>query len=127
MMPNGAGLTANSSSNQPVVISPKPGDSTMFYIFTNTASYPAGGTVSIDTVDMKVFGGSVFPAPALGDVKNPKNGAVAGLSNRAEGMIIIPHANGTDYWLITQQNSSQNFSATLIDKTHTFPSIITSE
>lgn len=126
VMPNGAGLTANSSSNQPVVISPKPGDSTMFYIFTNTANYPAGGAVSIDTVDMKLFGGSVFPAPALGDLKNPKNGAVAGLTNRAEGMAIIPHANGTDFWLITQQNSSQNFSATLIDKTHTFPTTTTS-
>lgn len=130
VMPNGAGLTANSASNQPVVISPKPGDSTMFYIFTNTASYVntvgSSGTISIDTVDMKLFGGSVFPAPALGDVKNPKNGAIAGLTNRAEGMIIIPHANGTDYWLITQQSNSQNFGATLIDKTRTFPTTVTS-
>lgn len=125
VMPNGSGLAANSSSNQPVVISPKPGDSTMFYIFTNTASYPAGGSVAIDTVDMKLFGGSVFPAPALGDVKNPKNGAIAALTSRSEGMIVIPHANGTDYWLITQQNSSQSFAATLIDKTLTFPTTVT--
>lgn len=130
VMPNGSGLTANSASNQPVVICPKPGDSTMFYIFTNTASYvnPGGsaGTISIDTVDMKLFGGSVFPAPPLGDVKNPKNGAIAGLTNRAEGMIIIPHSNGTDYWLITQQSNTQNFGATLIDKTRTFPTTVTS-
>ncbi|HTH55322.1 MAG TPA: PKD domain-containing protein [Cyclobacteriaceae bacterium] len=129
-MPNGNGLTANSSSNQPVVICPKPGDSTLFYIFTNTASYvnPAGatGTISIDSVDMKLFGGSVFPAPPLGDVKNPKNGLIAGLTNRAEGMLIIPHSNGTDYWLITQQSSSQNFAATLVDKTKTFPTTVTS-
>lgn len=125
VMPNGSGLTGNSSSNQPVVISPKPGDSTMFYIFTNTAAYPAGGTIAIDTVDMKIFGGSTFPSPALGDVKNPKNGAIAGLTNRSEGMVVVPHANGKDYWLITQQNSSQSFSATLIDKTHTFPTTTT--
>lgn len=126
IMPNGTGLTANSSSNQPVVICPKPNDSTVFYIFTNTAAYPAGGTISIDTVDMKLFGGSVFPAPALGDLKNPKNGAIAALTNRAEGMIIIPHSNGTDYWLITQQTNSQSFAATLIDKTRTFPTTVTS-
>ncbi|HTH56104.1 MAG TPA: hypothetical protein VL728_08650, partial [Cyclobacteriaceae bacterium] len=112
VMPNGNGLTANSTSNQPVVICPKPNDSTVFYIFTNTAAYPTGGAISIDTVDMKLFGGAVFPAPALGDLKNPKNGAIAALTNRAEGMIIIPHANGTDYWLITQQTNSQSFAAT---------------
>src|SRR5260221_7096677 len=58
VMPNGSGLAANSSSNQPLVISPKPGDSTVFYIFTNTESYviPAPAcTISIDTVDMKLF------------------------------------------------------------------------
>ncbi len=31
-------------------------------------------------------------------------------------MTIIPHANGKDYWLMTHQNGSQNYSATLINK-----------
>jgi large repetitive protein len=115
VMPNGSGLLANSSANQPVVISPVPGDSTKYFIFTNTANYTTGGSIAVSIVDMTLFGGSVFPQPALGDLKNPKNVAVAGLSNRSEGMIVIPHADGKDYWLITHQNGSQNYSATLIN------------
>ncbi len=30
-------------------------------------------------------------------------------------MIIIPHSNGTDFWLITQQTNTQIYSATLIN------------
>jgi len=115
-MPNGSGLLGNTSANQPVVISPVPGDSTKYFIFTNTANYTTGGSIAVSIVDMTLFGGSVFPQPALGDLVNPKNSAVAGLANRSEGMVVVPHANGTDYWLITHQNGSQNYSATLINK-----------
>jgi len=116
MMPNGTGLLGNTSANQPVAISPVPGDSTKFFIFTNNANYTTGGSIAVSIVDMTAFGGAVFPAPALGDLVNPKNVAIAGLSNRSEGMIIVPHANGTDYWLITHQNGSQDYAATLINK-----------
>ncbi|HEV8505963.1 MAG TPA: hypothetical protein VGQ53_11200, partial [Chitinophagaceae bacterium] len=116
VMPNGSGLLGNTSANQPVVICPVPSDSTKFFVFTNSANFTTGGSVAVSLVDMKSFGGAVFPAPPLGDITAPKNSAIASLSNRSEGMTIIPHANGKDYWLITHQNSSQNYSATLIDK-----------
>jgi len=116
VMPNGSGLLGNTSANQPVAICAVPSDSTKFFIFTNTANFATGGSIAVSLVDMMSFGGAVFPAPPLGNITIPKNVAVAGLANRSEGMTIVPHANGNDYWLITHQNGSQNYSATLINK-----------
>jgi hypothetical protein len=45
------------------------------------------------------------------------------LTNRSEGMIVVPHSNNIDFWLITHENGTQTFSATRIDATATFPSI----
>jgi large repetitive protein len=115
LMPNGSGLTSNSSANQPVVISPVPGQTNKYYIFTNTANFPTGGAISRSVVDMALFGNAVFPAPALGNVEAANKNATIGLANRSEGMIVIPHTNGTDYWLVTHQSASADFSATLIN------------
>lgn len=114
VMPNGGGLTANSSGNQPTTICPVPGQPGKYFVFTNTANFPAGGSISVSVVDMNLFGNAPFPTPALGDVES-KNTAVPGLVNRAEGMIIIPDANGIDFYLVTQQINSQTFSVTPIN------------
>ncbi len=129
LMPNGSGLSANTSANQPVVVSPVPGSPNKYFIFTNTANYTTGGAISKSVVDMTQFGNAVFPAPAFGDVETPKSVAITGLTGRSEGMIVVPHGNGTDYWLITHQNASQNYSATLINAasyTGTFTTVTTS-
>src|SRR5690606_23279798 len=86
-----------------------------YYIFTNNA-----GTIFVTTVDMTQFGNAAFPEPAFGDVTT-KNVAV-GLAGRAQAMITIPHDNGIDYWLITQESGTPNYTVTLIDATATFPS-----
>lgn len=128
-MPNGTGLTGNSSANQPAVVSPIPGQPNKYFIFTNTANFTTGGTISRTVVDLSLFGNAVFPAPAFGDVENPKNVAIPGLTNRSEGMIVVPHANGIDYWLITHENGTQNYSATLLNAASyagTFNTTITS-
>lgn len=111
-MPNGFGLAGNPSGNQPVAICPVPGTPGQYYVFTNSASFPAGGSVVVSTVDMNAFGNSIFPAPPTGDVttKNQPLGLPAG--SRSEAMIIIPHDNGTDYWLITHENNSDNYTVT---------------
>lgn len=114
IMPNGNGLTANNLANQPTAVSTVPGQIKKYFLFTNTANFAAGGTISRTVVDMNLFGNAVFPSPALGDVES-KNAAIPGLINRSEGMIIVPHNNGTDYWLITHEINSQNYSATLIN------------
>jgi hypothetical protein len=62
---------------------------------------------------------------ALDIVEATKNIAVPGLTNRSEGMILIPHANRIDFWLITHQNGTDAYTATLIDATATFEIIET--
>jgi len=124
-MPNGNGLNGQPDANQPVAIAPMPGQTNRWYIFTNSANFTTGGSISQSEVDLNQFGNAVFPAPALG-VVGAKNVAMPGLSNRSEGMIVIPHANRIDFWLITHQNGSQNYSATLINATATFPTIVSS-
>jgi PKD repeat protein len=114
-MPGGFGLNANPSGNQPVVICPVPGpaNAKKYFVFTNSANFPAGGAISVSVVDMNLVGNSGFQAPALGDLES-KNTAIPGLVNRAEGMIVIPHSNGTDFWLVTQQVNSLVYSVTAI-------------
>ncbi len=114
-MPNGGGLAGLNSANQPVVGCLIPGDSLKYLIFTNNTDYTTAGSISVTTVDMSQFGNAVFPSPPFGDVVNPKNVPFAGLVARSEGMTIVPHGNGTDAWLITHQNNSPNYSATLIN------------
>jgi PKD repeat protein len=112
---NGAGLLGNITANQPVVICPMPEDSTKYLVFANTANYTTGGTITVSVVDMTAFGNAISPAPPLGKVLKKNMGT--GLVSRSEGMIIIPHSNGKDYWLITHQNSNTNFTASLVTKT----------
>lgn len=114
LMPNGAGLSGNAASNQPVAICKVPGQTSRYFVFTNSATFTTGGTIQFSVVNLAVFGNAVFPAPALGDVES-KNTTIPGLTNRSEGMIVIGHANGEDFWLITHQNGSQNYAVTLIN------------
>ncbi len=114
LMPN-SGLLGNTGGNQPAAITPVPGQPNKYFIFTNLASFTTGGSISWSVVDMSRPGASIFPAPPQGDVESPKNNIIAALPNRSEGMIVVPHANGTDFWLITQQVNSQTYSVTLIN------------
>ena len=126
-MSNGFGLNANTSANQPVAICGVPGQPNQYLIFTNNASFTVGGTISVTTVDMTAFGSEPFPTPPLGNVLLPLN-TPTGLTGRSEGMITVPHANGTDFWLITHENGTDNYTATLVAAgpafTHTtFPNV----
>jgi large repetitive protein len=115
LMPNGSGLLGNSSSNQPVAICPVPGQPTKYFIFTNSATNSASGSIAYEVVDMALLGNSLFPSVVpQGDLEAPLHSTI-GLNNRAEAMIIIPHSNGIDYWLFTQQANSNTYSATLIN------------
>ncbi|MFM7195646.1 MAG: hypothetical protein ACKOYP_12820, partial [Bacteroidota bacterium] len=65
-MPNGSGLSGNPASNQPVAVCPVPGQPGKYFIFTNSASVTAGGSVTYSVVDMALFGNGIAPAPGLG-------------------------------------------------------------
>lgn len=113
-MPNGTGLLGNSSGNQPAIICPVPGQPSKYFVFVNDANFPTAGTIRRSVVDLSQLGNATTQ-PGLGIVEAAnKNATVTGLTNRSEGMIIIPHTNGTDYWLITHQNNSANYTATPI-------------
>lgn len=120
-MPEGLGLNGNISGNQTVVGSPVPGEFNKYYIFTNTASFQTGGTISYSVVDMNLFGNALFPTPPLGDLEPTKNIPVPGLTNASEAMMIIPSANqDSTYWLITHENNTSTFLVTRIEKSRAF-------
>ncbi|MBX2963766.1 MAG: PKD domain-containing protein [Cyclobacteriaceae bacterium] len=122
-MTNGTGLLANTSGNQPVAICPVPPtvnfDDT-YYIFTNSANGITGGTILVSTVDMKLPGNSAFGAPFTGEVTTTNQTIGLPANSSSEAMIIIPHDNGTDYWLITHQNGSDNYTVTHIQPAGVF-------
>lgn len=107
-MPNGGGLNVDPDQNQPVVITKVPDQENQYYIFHRT-----GGTVRVTTVDMKQFGGAVFPAPPLGNVTT-KNAATGIPAGRSQAMIAIPHFNGNDFWVITHATGSNDYTVTLV-------------
>lgn len=97
-MPNGTGLSGNVNA----AICPVPGQPNKYFLFTNSAS----GQISSTVVDMAAFGNSPFPTPALGNVESAnKNQPIASLNNQSEGMIILTHTNGVDFWLITHSKN----------------------
>jgi large repetitive protein len=117
VMPNGSGLAGSTSSNQPVAIAKVPGQTTQYYVFTNSANFTSGGAIVYSIVDMAQFGNAVFPNPALGDVTLKNQTIGAGVTGRSEAMITVPHANGEDFWLITHANGTPDYTIMLFDQT----------
>lgn len=104
LMANGDGLAGNSSSCQIAVI-PHPGNENLFYIFTTDAfenDFMNGYRYSI--IDISGDGGN-------GDVVSKNNLLWASCSER---ITAIRHANGTDVWVITNDQDSNIFRAWLI-------------
>jgi gliding motility-associated-like protein len=115
IMTNGSGITGNALGNQPVAISPRPGNPNQYYVFSNSANFTTGGTIRVSIVDLALPGNAPFPTPAVGAVTTKNDAASINLSGRSEAMLTIPHSNGIDYWLITHQNGTDNYTSTLID------------
>jgi large repetitive protein len=110
LMPNGGGLNGNPTLNQAAQVCLIPGQTNKYYIFTNS-----GGSIFRTTVDMSIAGSALPPFPILGDVEiASKNIPIAGLTNRSEGMIIVPNAAKTDFWLITHETSTSIYTATRV-------------
>ena len=100
IMPNGTGLLAGTSSHNGALIFPRPGSSTQYFLFTVRQGEEAPNTSAMNysVVDMTLNAG--FGAIVTGQ----KNITVAlpGTPNAMlEGMAVIPHCNGTDWWLIS--------------------------
>lgn len=106
VMANGTGLMSHSSSTQGVLITPFPGSTTKYYIFTSGAlenSYANGLRYSV--VDMTLNAG-------LGDVTATKNVLI--MANIGEKITATWHSNGSDIWLATHSTSGSTFYTFLI-------------
>lgn len=114
-MPSGTALNVTPNTNQPVAISGRPTFPNQYYIFTNTASFTSNGNIYVHTVDMTASGNEIAPEPPIGNVIT-RNFDIA-LGQRSEAMITVPHSDGTNFWLITHENGTDNFTSTLINGT----------
>ena len=114
-MPGTAGIGGLATANQPVAIAPVPGQANRYFLFTNSANFTTGGTIRRLVINMNAPGNSIFPAPASGEGEGSVGNVTGLINNRSEGMITVPHANGTDFWLITHQNNTGTFTATLVN------------
>ncbi|MBN8702305.1 MAG: gliding motility-associated C-terminal domain-containing protein [Bacteroidetes bacterium] len=103
-MPNGAGLLGDASSTQSSAIVLKPGSSTLYYIFTTTASGGPDG-LKYSEVDMTLNGGN-------GDITTTKN--ISMYAPTAEKLIAVKHCNNTDYWVVTHEWNSNIFRSYLV-------------
>ena len=102
-MPNGNNdLDGHSSSSQSSIIVKKPGNNTIYYVFTVDQM---GGELKYSEVDMSLSAGN-------GDVNSNKNIPI--LNSSCEKIAAIQHQNGTDYWIIAHEYGSDNFYSYLL-------------
>lgn len=105
VMPNGTGLTGNSSSTQSALIVKQPGANPFYYLFV--APVTGSGPVTYSIVDTTLQGG-------LGDltIKN-----VPLYPNADERVTACQHANGIDTWILTSTFSGDTIVAFLLTST----------
>lgn len=97
-MANGTGLKGHESSTQSAIIVPKPGSSTIYYVFTVDAVSGMNG-LQYSEVDLSLQGG-------LGEVVQKNIPLVAPV---LEKVTAVKQQNGEDYWVITHEAQSDAF------------------
>ena len=106
VMLNGDNLSGNISSVEACIIIPVPGNDSIYYLFTTDAienSFANGYNYSVINIKRDSGNGEVI-------TKN-----VMLWPSCAERMVAARHANGTDVWLITNDNNSNIFRSWLIN------------
>lgn len=107
VMPNSTGLLAGISSHNGVIVIPRPGSSTQYFVFTirnwedGLTANPANYTV----VDMTLNAGLGAVPPGLKNIFISLPGSP---NIMMEGQTLIPHCNGTDWWWITHGAGTTN-------------------
>lgn len=101
-MPNGFGLSGNTSTTQCLIV-PKPGSSTQYYLFTPPWEF-SSDSLRYSIVDITLNGG-------YGDVSVKNIGL---MSNPTEKLAAVLSSNGSDIWLITHMFLNANFYSWLI-------------
>lgn len=105
IMPNGNGLSGNSTGGQTATIVQKPGNNNQYYLFTVDAMAGPNG-IKYSVVDMTLNGG-------LGNIiATQKN--ITLLSPATERIVPIRHSNGVDIWILIHEWNSNAFRAYLL-------------
>jgi len=115
IMPSGTGLKGHWSSTQSAVIVPKPGSSTIYYVFTVDAQAGDGsfggntyGGVAYSEIDMTLNSGN-------GDITANKN--ISLITPTLEKLTAVKHCNNTDIWVLCQKFNSADIYAYKITST----------
>ncbi len=113
ILPNGAGLSGVSSINVPVVTCPVTDNPGQYYLFTNSGS--AGvNEIQYTVVDATIPGNGTAQFP-YGDVVTGMFDVSTGLTDPAQGMLIIPAGDGELFWLISQDRNTFQIRVTQVD------------
>ncbi|MCF8373925.1 MAG: T9SS type A sorting domain-containing protein [Bacteroidales bacterium] len=105
VMQNGYWLYGTTTTTQSVISIPKPGNETIYYLFTADYQFHLYGA-NYSILDMTLDGG-------LGGIDSLyKN--INLIPQCAEKLIGIQHSNGTDYWVLYHEAWTNNFFAYLI-------------
>ncbi len=104
IMENGSGLMGNVSTSQSATIVPKPGSTSLFYVFTLDYEVNSNG-FRYSIVDISLNSG-------LGEVTSEKNILIYTPSD--EKLSIVKHANNIDFWVVTHGWNSNIFYSHLL-------------
>lgn len=103
-------LAGYPAGNQNVAISPRPNNPDQFYIFSNTANYPAPGNVFFSTVNMALPGNAVGNEPDLGELFNPNIPALSDGIQVNPAMLIFEIGNDPfSYFMLVQNAGDGNY------------------
>jgi gliding motility-associated-like protein len=113
-------LTGNPDGSQNVVITPTANNSGQFFVFTNTAAYPAPGSVFFSTIDMDLPGNATPPQPNLGEVTAINNPAALPDGIQVNpGMLAFEVGNDPYlYFLLVQNAANRDFHLYLVGETN---------
>ncbi len=105
LMPNGFGMFGCNSSTQGALIVPIPGNSMMYYIFTNSwGCIDSIGDLRFSVVDLSLNGG-------FGDIVSKNNFLFAPVTEQINATL---HKNEQDIWLTTHELYTNKFITYLI-------------
>ncbi|MEO9964303.1 MAG: PKD domain-containing protein [Reichenbachiella sp.] len=106
LVPNGGGLAGDASINRAASVMPMPYNDGEYYIFTNPGG--SGAEILYTVVDRNATGNAVGGEPPLGDVDAARKNLSTGLTNPAEGMIVIQQ-DIDNYWVITNDRTTYDY------------------
>ena len=103
-MVNGTGLKGELSSTDNVVIIPKPGNDSIYYLFTVGSAFEEEPVFSYNVIDMKADGG-------FGNVI-VKNNFIA--DTVLEKLAAIRHCNKKDFWIVVHKWNTDAYYSYLL-------------